>query len=493
MHFAVGAAITLWLTPVFAAGAYRFWPSAVPAIAIGATLSLAIARAAARPMTATMAPALRHRAIAVLVALGAAAAIGQIARVSVFIANPAQVKWSYHASDPFRVRHSCMTAYVEAVRFCGQPGTNIYDMSLYDPRMIGPLKVDPFHYPPPFLLLPATVYAAAPDVYGFRRLWFVLQCVVLAGVIFGLAHWIGGDAGARAAAGGVLVLATPPAIYGLQQGNVQSTVLALATLAVVLLWRGRHAIGAPLLAYVAAAKIFPGILVVYLAAARRWKALVLTAAAGVAIVALTAALFGLRPMEDFVRYELPRISNGEAFPHTETFAYGVNFTVYGVTVRWRKLGLEWLTRQRGLAIASAYGVAVILLAALTAWRSRPDTDSPPGRLRFVQCVLALVVLAAIRSPFMPWYGFVGPIWLCTLLAAGGRTEAQVVAVWGAIAAIAAAYLWMPSGGGVPQPVHMVAADLLTVALIAVCSVTVTRAWHATAPPVRRAAATDAVA
>ena len=492
MRLAVTAAIALWLAPILAAGTFGLWPSAVAAIAIGAALALGIAWAAAPPMTATIAPALRHTGIAILVALGAAAAIAQIARVSVYIADPARTTWAYHASDPFRIRHSCMTAYVEAVRFCGQPGANIYDASLYEPRAIGPLKVDSFHYPPPFLLLPAAVHAVTPDVYGFRRLWFVMQCLVVAGVIFGLAHWIGGGAGAHAAAGGVLALAMPQLVYALQQGNVQSTVVALAALGVVLLWRARHAAGGALLAYIAAAKIFPGILIVYLAAARRWKAVAATAAAGVAVVALTAILFGAQPFEDFLRHALPRISRGEAFPQTETVAYGVNFSVYGVTVRWRKLGLEWLTRPRGLAVASVYGVVVIALAALAGWRSRPDMASPPGRLHFLQGVLALVVLASMRSPFMPWYGVVGPIWLVTLLAAERRTPAAVIGVWSALAAVAAIYLWMPSPAVVPRPVDMVAADVLTVALLALCLVTVVRGWRAVTP-VRGGAAMDAVA
>jgi hypothetical protein len=492
MHFAVAAGVTLWLTPVFAAGAYVLWPSTVPAIAVGSAMAVAVALATARAMTATLAPALRHAAVAALVALAGAAAIAQIARVSVYIADPAQARWAYHASDPFRVRHACMTAYVEAVRFCSQPGTNIYRMDLYDPRQIGPLKVDSFHYPPPFLLLPAAVHAAAPDVFAFRRLWFVMQCGVLAGVIFGLARWIGGEAGAYAAAGGVVTFATPQVNYALQQGNVQSTVVALAVLAVVLLWGGRQAIGAPLLAYVAAAKIFPGILVVYLAAARRWKALGATAAAGACVVALTVVVFGTRPFDDFLRYELPRLSSGEAFPHTETFAYGVNFTVYGISVRWRKLGLEWLTRPRGLAIASAYGIGVIGLAALIGWRSRPDWASPAGRLRFAQCALALVVLSSMRSPFLPWYGFIGPIWLVTLLAAERHAPAALMAGCGAIAAVAAVYLWTPSPIVVPQPTHMVLADLLTVALIAVCVVAALRAARAPAAPALRAMPTDAV-
>jgi alpha-1,2-mannosyltransferase len=482
----VGAAIALWLAPVFAVGVYVFWRSPAGAIVIGLALGLLVARLTARAMTETIAPALRERAVAVVVSLLAAAAVGQMAMISVYVAEPSHVEWSYMASDPWRVRHSCMTAYVEAIRFCGEPGTNIYQMDLYEPRMFGPLKVDSFHYPPPFLILPGAVHAIRSDVFGFRGLWFVMQCTVLATVVFGLAHWIRGRAGAYAAAGAVVAFATPQFVYSLQQGNVQSTAVPLAALALVLLWRHRYAAGAPLLAYVAAAKIFPGILVVYLAAARRWKALVATAVCGAAVLALTLALFGARPFEDFIRYELPRISSGDAFPQAELNAVGNNLSVYGITVRLRQLGVETLTRPRGLAIASMYGLAVIALAAFAGWRSRLDLDTATGRLRLVQVAVALLLLSSLRSPFVGFYGFLGAVWLFTLLAAEQPSANAAIASWGAIGAFAIAHTWIPSPAGTPTTVSFVLADVLVCGTIALCLFSVVRSWREAIVPVRRA-------
>ena len=480
MLLAVGAAIALWLAPVFAAGVYVFRPSPPGAIAVGLVLAAGVARLSARPMADTIAPALRRQWVAVVVALAAMAAIAQIATISVYLADPARVGWSYFPSDPFRVRHSCMTAYVEALRFCGQPGTNIYQMDLYEPRQIGPLKVDSFHYPPPFLLLPAAVSAVAPDVFAFRAVWFAMQGAVLAGLIFGLARWIGGIPGAYAAAGGVLLFATPQYLFSLQQGNVQSTAVPLAALGFILLCAGRYA-GAPLLAYVAAAKIFPGILIVFLAGARRWKALAATAAAGAAVVALTLLVVGPRPFEDFLRHELPRLSSGEAFPQTETIGYGVNFSVYGSTVRWRKLGFASLTRPRGLMIASAYGIGVMLLGVLAGWRHRPELDTAAGRLRLLQIGLSLLLLASLRSPFVPWYGFVVVLWLFTLLAAERSGTSGLLGGWAAIALLCAAHTSIPSPGTVPHLGHLVTAELLTFVPIAAAVFAVTRACRERVP------------
>lgn len=487
MRWSVAAGITLWLTPVLSAGVHAFWPAPVPAAAVGLVLAAVVARLTARSLTETIAPALRSRAIAALVAALAVAAIVQIAMISIYIADPARTRWSHMPSDPFRVRHSCMTAYVEALRFCAQPGTNIYDMSLYEPRTIGPLRVDSFHYPPPFLLLPAAVSAVRADVFGFRALWFVLQCTVLAAAVFGMARWIGGRPGAFAAAGGVLAFATPQFVYSLQQGNVQSTAMPVAAVALVLLWRNRLW-AAPLLAYCAAAKIFPGILLVYLAGARRWRALAATAASGLAIVALTLVIFGVRPFEDFVGHELPRISSGEAFPQAEALAVSANLSVYGLTVRLRALGADFLSRPRGLAVASAYGVFVIALAAFAGWRTRPDFAEARGRLRFAQMVLALLLLASFRSPFVGFYGYAAAVWLMTLLAAASPSTTSLVAWWTAIVGFAAAHALLPSPSQVTTPVHLVLSGLLLCGVLALSIAAVRRASRPAPAPAAGAAA-----
>ena len=58
--------------------------------------------------------------------------------------------------DRFRVEHCCLTAYGEAARVAVEGG-DVYDREFYWPggvrRRIGPLTVDPYHYPPPFLLV----------------------------------------------------------------------------------------------------------------------------------------------------------------------------------------------------------------------------------------------------------------------------------------------------------------------------------------------------
>ena len=466
MRHAVAIAVTLWLAPVLAAGVHAFALSSVPSVLIGVVLAAVVARLTAPSLTETIAPALRVPAVAVIVAVMAAAAIGQIGRISVYMADPTRMDCSYMANDPFRASHSCMTAYAEAIRLSAEPETNIYEMSLYEPRRIEPLRVDSFHYPPPFLVLPAAVHAIRPDIVQFRSLWFVMQCAVLAAAVFGLARWIGGTPGSYAAAGGVLAFASPQFVYSLQQGNVQSTAMPAAAVGLVWLLRGRLASGSLVLAYFAVAKIFPGVLIVYLAAARRWRAIAVTAACGAAIVGITLLLFGPRPFADFLHHELPRISNGAAFPQSESpNGASANVSVDGQTVRLRVLGTAFLNQRRGLFVASIYGLLVILVAAAAGWRKSADLTDPVGRLRLLQLAVGLLLLASFRSPFVGFYGYVAVIWLFALLAAESRAARPLLSWWGAAAIFALLHAWLPSPAFPVSTIHLVVSSVLFCAVL----------------------------
>ena len=195
-----------------------------------------------------------------------------------------------------------MTSYAEGARFASDGSLNIYERAPYQPRDIGPLQVDRYHYPPPFLLLPQSLRLVAPEFGAFRALWFAMQLLIIIGGFVAAAIWIGGVAGATVLAGGALVLAVPGIVFALQQGNFQISATPLAAAGFALLLAGRLGPGAALLAWTAAAKIFPGILVVHLAAARRWRALARLALAGVVLLGLTIAVQGTRPLQRFRRH-----------------------------------------------------------------------------------------------------------------------------------------------------------------------------------------------
>jgi alpha-1,2-mannosyltransferase len=445
------AALCLWLTPVLSVGAGGLGLAPGFAIAAGIAVALLVALPASRALMHSLGGD-QPFPLAFRLALAAAAAVAilQMGSLSIFMADVTRTRFSIDPDDPFRRVHSCASAYAEAVRFLRGGGHNIYERSLYRPpgapREIGPLRVDPYHYPPPFLLLPQAVGLLTLDFWDFRRLWFMLQALMLGGAIAGLAAWVGGRAGTFALLGGVILLALPHPVATLQQGNFQITGVPLAICGFVLLVAGRAPAGGAVLAYAALAKIFPGILLIPLVTGRRWRQLVWLVAMGIAVVALTFVVQGLQPARDFASTSLPELSSGAAFPQTEMAPHSrVNWSAYGQTVRLRQLGVTWLTQSRGLMVAQIYGVLVVALAAWAGWRGRFDLAHPGGRIDLVIVGLALVGLASYRSPFVgAVYASLSTLWTMTLLAARGSSPVRSVCWLGGLVALGWAIWLVPS-------------------------------------------------
>ena len=475
-----------WLAPVLTAGLAGLGLPVVPA----AVLAVAIAAA-----TTAWAVWMRRAAdwildvflagsriwLVVIVAAGIAACVWN-GRLTVFMIDSSRVECSYKPGDAFLRGHSCFSAYTEAARFAAAGGVNIYDTLLYAPettagprRIIGGnLRVDPYHYPPPFLLLPGAIRLVAPEFVATRMVWFMVQALLLAAALVMVSRWIGGVAGAWSAALGWLVLASPPVLMTLQAGNFQMTVYSLAIIAFVLVLTGRELTGAALLAYGAVGKIVPGVLVLFLLAARRWRAAIYAGAFSLLLCAITVAAFGWRPIGDFISYEMPKLASGEAFPQTERIATPlVNLSVYGETVRLRRslaaaFGLNWFGPEAGRRIASLYGLVVVLLTVGAGWfagqrgwlakesmrRGEGELASlaPETRIRLAQLVLALLSLMAFRSPFVgSIYGYLGTVWLLTLLAAEATTTRKRMGWLAGFGLVAAAAWLIPSPVAPPQP------------------------------------------
>ena len=164
------------------------------------------------------------------------------------------------------------------------------------------------------------------------------------------------------------------------------------------------------------------------------------------IVALAVMTFGVRPFSDFIHYEIPRISNGDGFPQAELRAAFNNQSVYGLTVRLRLMGVDWLDAPTGRAIASLYGFLILALTAYAGWKYRIDATQPRTRLQIVQIALGLVVLGSFRSPFVGFYGMAGVVWLMTLLAADVQTSRALLVWFGFIATLCAMHTALPSVG-----------------------------------------------
>ena len=415
-------ALLLLLGPPLTVGAIGLGVPERTAWAVPVVLALAAARSRrAPPLPLDLAR--RHPLAAVICVAALAAAVTFSVRTSLFAHFPDAPRFSVAPGDRFREEHLCMTAYAEAARLLGVAGVNVYDPELYRPgevpRRIGRFTVDYYHYPPPFLLLPTTLRGLAPDFVDFRRVWFAMQTTAVVGLWLGTAWWLGGTTGRRFALAGLVPLALPVTWASIQVGNVQTTVIAVALAGAMAVASGRAAVGATLLTAATLGKIFPGVLLAHVLAWHRPRAAAWALVSGIAILALTTAMFGVDIFRAFLFGELPRMLSGEAFSQTEQpWTAAVNQSIYGFTVKLRRLGVDTLDRETGKMVTRGL-VAVLGLAVLAVgWRvvRKAPIDSDDTRLAALAIVFGFLNLASFISPFVGGaYGAVYTIWLAVLM------------------------------------------------------------------------------
>lgn len=397
------------------------------------------------PLAAARAPLPRGRVTAALWGLLAALALLQFGRMSVFMADPTQ-QWAALAPAEFLTRHSCLTSYVHGAELARRGDANIYDdrygsepahpVPELPPAIdIGPLTMDTYEYPPQFLALPRLMLALSSDFMAIRALWFALTVAVFVAVSLALARWLGGEAERRAR---LLLLAiglSPPLLITGYFGNFQPMAMGLGALAMLAIVQGRTRSGAALLAFVISAKIFPGILGVWLLASRRWAAAAWTVLFAALYAALAVALFGTRPYADFIGYHLPRLASGETFAFlSEPMAAMSNLGVFGVPFKLRLAGWSgseadaWaLARQ----LAWVYTLVLFVVAAWSGWRRR-DPSTTHERVVMIGEWFGLLALGALRSPFAPPEALIPLVWALAFRAAAAEHRRQVVAavvVW----------------------------------------------------------------
>jgi hypothetical protein len=370
----------------------------------------------------------RPRALAVLCGGLLALALVQFARVSVFMADSSRTAYALLPFSSWDTRHSCASAYFVAAQAAGE-GQNVYDETLYSlpgdpsaqrkPRTIDRFNVDVYEYPPPFLLLPRAVLLVAPDFLGFRFVWFVLNALVVLVALVGVARAMGEPEATRALLLAPLVLAALPMLSALQKGNLQLVVVSLSMLAMLLIERERPAAGGLLLAYATASKLFPGLLLVYLLVRRRWRALGWTAAWGVVLTLAALADIGWPPFRAFFDH-LPLLLGGEAFPaFRNPGAVANNFSIPGLVFKLKILGIGSLGFGASKIVGWVYTVVVLWATVALARRAHAARELPI-------VWLAIIVLASLRSPFLPpAYAAFPPVWLLSLLAAQRAPTARL--------------------------------------------------------------------
>jgi alpha-1,2-mannosyltransferase len=375
-------------------------------------------------------------ALLALSALAAVLSVVGLVRLTVFMIGPAPEGYSVLPSSRFELRHCCLTAYYVAGQAAGE-AQHIYDDALYsvphedktarrEPRLIGPFSVDVYEYPPPFLLLPRAFLLVTHDFMQFRTAWYGLGLGFLLAGIVAVAAALGPAAGTRALLLAPLVFATLPTLGMLQKGNVQGIVIALSMLAMLLLERRHFAWGGALLAFVTLAKLFPGLLVVFLIARRQWRALAWTAAMGVLLLAVSLLDTGFAPFVDFAHH-LPGLLGGEAFPAFRVpLAMAINLSIPGLVFKAKLFGVPGMGFPLAKVVGWLWTLFALWATVRLALRARSEAD-------LAIAWLAVLVLAILRSPFLPVaYGVFPALWLLTLLAAipsPSRRAVTVAVLW----------------------------------------------------------------
>ena len=143
-----------------------------------------------------------------------------------------------------------------------------------------------------------------------------------------------------------------------------------------------------------------------------------TAAWGVALLGIALADVGTAPFGVFAEH-LPRLLSGEAFPaFRNPNAIGVNESIPGLVFKIGLLGGPSL----GFGTARVVGwIYTIVVVGATAWLAlrRPARGLEP------LAWLVILILATMRSPFLPLYAAFPSLWLATLLVAVGWARPMV--------------------------------------------------------------------
>lgn len=384
-------------------------------------------------------------------------AVIQMARLSAFMVDSSRI-WGATVPDPVAANHQCLAAYVQAGDLCRRGERNVYDEGWY-PAFTRPLYAefqgvsspveglghwvqDPYEYPPPFLLLPRAALAITNSFEHIRTAWFVIQSLsLLIGSVL-LVSWIGGREGVVAGLLIPAIFASIPTMLNFQFGQFHAMAIMLAVGGMVAFDTQRRAWGGALLSFAVLSKIFPGLLLITLAAQRRWRDVGWTLTMGTLIVLIAVLVLGTDPFIAFVSYQLPRLASGAAFsfierPDVSLFIVSRNFSIHGVVAKLHLLGVTSV----GTTTAQAMTWAATVLLLWLAWTARAGGSDKRAQ---VMVWLGLLNLGALRSPVAPSAYVTAPmLWLLALLAGDVRGRYT--------RAIALAMVWLVIMGPPPLP------------------------------------------
>lgn len=346
------------------------------------------------------------------------------ARLTVFMLDPGKPEFSLAPDFPESVQHSCPTAYFVAASLLGTTD-NLYDPKHYlgeetsaeHRSWARPFDLDPYQYPPQFLLLPRLFMVFSQDYTALRGGMYLFEVLVTLGGLIAVSAWVGGRQGWTLGLMVPLFWLAPAHLLTLQSGNVHVTVLVLTILAMTAIDKEHTVLGAALLAFAVLSKVFSGVLVLFLLAQRRYKAVLWTAGWAFLYTGLTAAVAGLEPLAAFVTYQLPRLLSGEAFSYFQSLYWYpmASLSLPGLLLKLETLGLMHDAARWDRFAGVLFTLCLIAVTLVLAWRSRaegPAEDAPEDRLKKLQVWLLVLSLGTLQGSFSPLpYAGLASLWL----------------------------------------------------------------------------------
>jgi hypothetical protein len=180
--------------------------------------------------------------------------------------------------------------------------------------------------------------------------------------------------------------------------------------------RGRDVSGGFLLGFAIVAKIFPGLLLIWLAGQKRWKALSWVGVACLVYIGLALVVLGPEPFGAFVSYAMPRLSSGEAFWYDDLYPDFASFLVadlqspYGLVLKLDAIGVPGMTRAVGAIACKVFAVVLLVLTFRASRVGRED--------RTDQALLWLSLLglgSLVNTGAWGDYIAIPALWMLTLL------------------------------------------------------------------------------
>lgn len=362
-------------------------------------------------------------------------ALLQTARLSIFMIDPSQTQYSLFPGDKWMVEHCCLTAYNESARLVGEGENNIYKKELYFGeefktnkefrRKLDGFTVDPYHYPPPFLLLPIMARAiVGGNFLDLRMLWFAIGVLSLLIAIGFITYRLEPEGRLRMIGTAPLFWCSMPVLAGLQMSNVQIIIIAISIISMAAFTFNKP-VGGILLAMSSVAKIFPGILVVYLLAQKKFREIGWVVGFAVVLSTIAFIAVGQYVFQAFINYELPQLSSGEAFsaPFSRAFAVARNMAPFGIPLKLGWLGLPGMTLGIGKIVSSIHLLMVLILAI---WSGR---QKPRSNTEMISVWISLISLGSLVSPFAPANYVLVPVILLVCLNREFFPLWLVISIW----------------------------------------------------------------